>query len=317
MDKPILIIGIVLVVLIIGVVMHPSKSSGVGNVMMGGLGSTGMMGMLYQYGESTGIFSKHSLNVTYVSFNDPYTAVLALLTGKIDLFFSSPGLTAHSLNEDGSFRIGMAVAFSEMALLTRPEIKTVQDLKGKSLGVVGTTSDSYYITKWWLESKGINMEQDIQIVEIKNPASLTSYYLTGQLDAIVIWGLFAGEVKDSGAVVLVTQTECLEDLIGHPYYVPIALLSNDLVDHQPSLAKNLMNAFKDITEEIEKDKEEAARYLSELTGESHEAVMANIEMKMIGELDESIIEDLMAYFEYATEKGFITAPPGKDVFYRP
>ena len=315
--KRILLVGIIIILaVILGVVFLPSLiHPRVGNVTMGGVGATGMMAMIYNYGDSKGIFADHGLNVTYVSFTDSYTQILSLVTGKIDLCFTSPGLAAHTLGEGESFRIGMAVALSEQALLTRPEIKTVQDLRGRSLGVIGTTSDSYYITKWWLESKGLDLSSDLQIVEIKNPAGLTSYYTTGQLDAIVIWGSFAKAVKDSGGVVLVTQTECMEDLINHPYYVPLALLSDELVDSKPSISKNLMRAFRDIAEEIEMDKEEAVRYLSEQTGEPSEAIMANLDVTLIGSLDDAVREDLTAYFDYGTERGFFEEAPGQEVYY--
>ena len=57
------------------------------------------------------------------------------------------------------------------------------------------------------------------------------------------------------------------------------------------------------------------QYLSDLTGETPDMVMAKIEMTLVGELDDVIQDDLVAYFEYGTERGVFASPPSRDVFF--
>ena len=285
------------------------------NATIGGLGDTGMMASIHRYCDGKGIYSKHGLNVTYVPFRDSYTMALALFTGKIDACFTSTGLAGHSLAEGQDFSIGMAVAVSNQALLARPDILEPADLREKRIGVIGKTSDSYYLMKWYLEAEGVDVDSEAVIVEVKNPATLTTFYLNGQIDAIVTWGSFAREVESSGGHVMVTQSECLEALIDRPYYTPLALVSNEMVEIRPETSRSLMRALREGIVEVESGKDQAVDFLSGISDESSDTIRTNLDAKFLGDMNQTIQQDLVEYFDYATQRGFFPKPIPGDVFY--
>lgn len=284
-------------------------------VMIGSVGETGMEATLHRYCKEKGLYAKHGLNVTHVPFYDPYTLVLALFTGKLDACFTSAGLAGHSLAEGEECKIGMVLAISEQALLVRPGITEPADLKDRRIGVIGKTSDSYHLMKWYLEAQGLDVESEADVVEVKNPASLTANYLNGQIDAIVIWGSFAQEVTDFGGHIMATQSECLENLIGHPYYTPLALISKKMMELHPEASKGLMRALREGIKEVQSHKEEAIEFLAGVSNQPVESVSVVLRERLLGDMDDAIQQDLIAYFDYATERGFFESPVPSDVFY--
>jgi ABC-type nitrate/sulfonate/bicarbonate transport system substrate-binding protein len=152
-------------------------------------------------------------------------------------------------------------------------------------------------------------------VEVKNPATLTTFYLNEQIDAIVTWGSFAKEVEDSGGHVMITQSECLEALIGRPYYTPLALVSNEMIELRPETSRSLMRALREGIVEVETAKDQAIEFLSGISDESSDTIRTNLDAKFLGEIDQTIQQDLVRYFDYATERGFFQTPIPGDVFY--
>ena len=146
-----------LVVLAAVLAIYLSGNRNPANITMCGTGKAGTGYLLYAYGTEKGIFEKHGLNVSFVSFRDVYTMMLAFFSGKVTTTSMSLGLAGMSLDSGESFRIGMAVGTSsDHVLLVREGIEGIEQLRGKVLGVHGRTSDNYNIMKWYLESKGID-----------------------------------------------------------------------------------------------------------------------------------------------------------------
>jgi ABC-type nitrate/sulfonate/bicarbonate transport system substrate-binding protein len=294
----------------------PSESEGNRSVALGGLGSTGSTALFWFYGEEKGIFDKYDLNVTYHSFKDVYTMMLAFFTGRLDAAVPSPGIAGAAYADGESFKIGMAVGIaSNLILLTTPDITDVTELKGKKLGVIGTSSDSYYVIKWYLESKGLDMESDVEVVKIAKPSSLATSFQTGQLDAVVLFSGYAAEIMASGGVPLVRCTDAAEEVIGHPAYTTVTVLGDDVMG-RGTVARDFLRALREVAEGIKADKEEAVRLHAELSGQSIEMMETVMGMlTLVGDLDKEVQEGLLAFAEHAAQDGYFETPFEEDIFY--
>ncbi len=284
-------------------------------ITVGSVGKTSDTALLYCYGTEKGIFRKHGLNVTYVPFMDAYSQTLAFLAGQVDAASSSPGQAAKAYSEGARFRIGIANGkASHNMLLVRPEIEKVSDLVGKRIGVMGRTSDSYYLISLYLKSRGLDIEKDCEVLDIKNPASMVASFGAGQLDGLVIWTTYAKQVMDLGGKVFIHCSGAAEGAIGHPAYLGIMLLSEEFVANES--ANNYLRALRETAREIVKDKDGAAQIWAEFCGEPVETMRRVLDMlTLVGDLDEAIQNDMLAFFDRGVHEGYFEDAPGRDVFY--
>ncbi len=287
------------------------------NITMCGTGKSGSNSLLYSYGVEKGIFEKYGLNVTFVSFRDVYTMMLAFFSGKVTTISISPGLAASSYNNGEKLKIGMAVGRgSDHHLLAQPGITELDQLRGKKLGVHGRTSDNYNIMKWYMESKGIDIESDLEVVEISSPANLVTLFQTHQVDAVVLWGGYAVSVMVSGGIPLVQVSQAAQELTGYPYYMPLQAFREDSIQQDEANIKAFLRAMREISREVQKNKEEAARIWSEFSGQPYEAALDVVDLYvLLGDLDEEAQQGIMAFFDYGAEKGYFERAPGEEIFY--
>lgn len=287
------------------------------NITMCGTGKSGSNFLLYSYGTEKGIFQKHGLNVTYVAFRDVYSMLLAFFSGKVTTTSMSPGLAGTSFNSGETFRIGIAVAkSSDHCLLAKPGIGEFDQLRGCKLGVHGRTSDDYQVMKWYLETKGIDIESDLEVVEISSPSNLVTSFQTGQIDAVVLWGGYAVKVMESGGIPLVRAPAAVEELTGHPHYVPMLVFREESITDDGANIDAFLRSIREIAKEIEDNKEEAARIWADASGQPYETMLKVVELyTLLGDMNEEVKEGIKAFFELGVEKGYFETAPGDDIYY--
>ena len=93
-----------------------------------------------------GLFKKHGLDMQFILMPRNPLAIAALLAGEIDAAIIGPG---HLINAglSGAELIGIANFFHKLdyRLISRPEIKRVEDLRGKRLAISGPGSTSHLV----------------------------------------------------------------------------------------------------------------------------------------------------------------------------
>jgi len=94
-----------------------------------------------------GLFKKHGLDMQYVVIPRSPLAIAALVAGEIDAAIIGPGHLINSAST-GSDLFGAANFFQKLdyRLVARPEIKKVDDLRGKRVAISGPGATSHLIT---------------------------------------------------------------------------------------------------------------------------------------------------------------------------
>jgi len=94
-----------------------------------------------------GLFKKHGLDMQYVVIPRSPLAISALVAGEIDAAIIGPGHLINSAST-GSDLIGIANFFQKLdyRLVARPEIKTVDDFRGKRVAISGPGATSHLVT---------------------------------------------------------------------------------------------------------------------------------------------------------------------------
>ena len=141
-----------------------------------------------------GYFKDAGIEVTLWEFADGPTIINAMESGTIDMGYIGHG--AHKLCIQGKAKIfALSHISNGDAVIGGPNVKTLADLKGKTVGYTGGTS-SEDILKNALAKAGLTMA-DITAMEM-GAENLTTAALSGQVDAVAAWSPMSLTILDKG-----------------------------------------------------------------------------------------------------------------------
>ena len=150
--------------------------------------------------QNLGYFEEEGITLELTSFDNGPNIIAAMENGTVNIGYIGDG--AHSLCVQGNASI---IALSHIsngdAVIGGPEVKTVADLKGKTVAYSsGTTSENILIQA--LASEGMTMS-DITAMDMDASAIVTAM-LSGKVDACAIWSPNSTTVIDEleGATIL-------------------------------------------------------------------------------------------------------------------
>src|ERR1043166_9720439 len=128
--------------------------------------------LLVSMAEKRGLYAKYGLSSTIVYVSGGSTVVQAMISGDLDLgqLTGAPGVAA---NLRGADIVYLAMTDDRMGYLlaTRPEIKTISELRGKRLGISRFGSSADFGTRVLLKRFNIDAK-DVSILQMGNEARL-------------------------------------------------------------------------------------------------------------------------------------------------
>src|ERR1044071_7198586 len=134
-----------------------------------------------------GFWNKSGLDVELVLLSGGARMLPALISGSVDLILGSDtGVTLANLQGANLLRIGVTMNSLGYSLVTQAGIRSIQDLKGKVLGVGRGRDASYARLVKILSENGINPASDVKFLPVGETP-------TGRLQAIKS-GLIQGAV---------------------------------------------------------------------------------------------------------------------------
>jgi len=131
---------------------------------------------------------------------------------------------------------------------TKSDIKTVANLKGKSVGISGPGASSDMLMRWALKKEGLDPDKDVTLIALGSVANLYSGVENGKVDAAVLVRPFLSKAIDTGMARVVGDWEAMS----YPNLVSIAR-AKDLQDH-PELFQRFQSAIRDILHRFQTDR---------------------------------------------------------------
>lgn len=219
-----------------------------------GYNGDGNGAMLQAIAEKEGLWAKHGLDVDAKQFTNGPLQIQALGTGDLDFGFIGPG--ALWLPMSGKAKI-VAVEGRGTAdrVIAQKGITSIQDLKGKTVGVPeGTSGDM--LLNLALEKAGMKAS-DIKKVAM-DPPTVISAFISKQIDAAAIWYPFVDQIQQRVPdLVEVVKSADFPDLA-----FPSSLVAaNDITD-KPEMLKRYQAAVKDAMTWAAAHKDELPQLLS-------------------------------------------------------
>jgi NitT/TauT family transport system substrate-binding protein len=141
----------------------------------------------YYVSKQLGLFQKHGINIELISFPGGTVGLQALFAGDIQ-FATSDGVAGLSANLRGAnlyFIAGMINTFP-FSILSRPEIRTPQELRGKKIVISRYGSSSDTAVRAAVEKYDLKPDKDVIILQGGGQSERFAALRAGAVDAAIV-----------------------------------------------------------------------------------------------------------------------------------
>jgi len=154
-----------------------------------------------------GFFRKHGIDAEIIAMRPPLT-IGAIQTGDIDYAWGASTISRGAISGAPVRIVSLALRSSFHTLVTRPHIKTIADLKGKTIAVtIGAADD--FIARHLLRRGGVD-PREVTFVNMGGSDTRFPALVTGQIDATPISLPFFVVAKRQGFNLLGTASDVID-----------------------------------------------------------------------------------------------------------
>jgi NitT/TauT family transport system substrate-binding protein len=211
----------------------------------------------YWVAKEAGFFKKHGVDVELVFISSSVLATQSLIAG--DIGFASAGGTS-AIN--GRLAGGDVLIINSMGntlpyyIIGKPEIKSPQDLRGRSAAVhlPGTAAD--FAFRLGLKTAGLTYK-DIKAVIVGNSAPRIAAVKTGQLDFTIVTGSGKVEGEKSGLKVVVDMAK-----LNLPFQFTCTLATGKMIRENPDAVRGVVRGMADAVHFYRTQKEEVLKIMA-------------------------------------------------------
>ena len=198
----------------------------------------GMTGLGFWFGKEKGFFDEAGLNLEMVDVEDKVSAFAAKEIDFADMN-TTQAITAASKGAPFKIVASMFRTKGAFYLLGNPSLSSVEDLKGKTIGVAqfGTGLEAY--VRIILKEHGLDPDKDVTL--IANGAYKQAYASleAGQVDATIIHQPFVTLAEKEGVGKLLAKGwEYLPT-----YHTGVLVASDNLIKNSPETVKKLIEVY--------------------------------------------------------------------------
>ena len=201
-----------------------------------GLPVEGLDGLAVYVAQQRGFFRDQGLKEDVTVLRGGTGVMQALVTGDIDIAMVGPMEVSLLKDRGVDARMLMtSVDAPQFTLLAGKDanIRTVEALKGRSLGVVSPGSLTYGLARYFVTKAGLQPDRDVTIVSLGGGMEMNGALKSKKVDAIMSFEPFASSLLAEGTAV--TVGDVTNDVRGFPVFALV--VRKDRVDANPDLYK--------------------------------------------------------------------------------
>jgi ABC-type nitrate/sulfonate/bicarbonate transport system substrate-binding protein len=209
-----------------------------------------------------GLLKKYKLDLEPVYVRNSTIQMMALTTGEVQLSHTggAPTLSAAAAGHDLKIvaTFGQGVYWD---IVAKPEIKTMEDLRGRDLGVTNIGGTTWIGAILGLEHFGLSPERDrIRLQGIGDQTVLVQALNSGRVDAILVEPALSRELKRKGFHVVAELSAAKL-----PFASSGLVVSRQYLQQQPEIVENVLKVMIEATAFLYKpaNREIVFRFLAE------------------------------------------------------
>ncbi len=215
------------------------------------LSSTNMNRAGVDYAQHKGLFAKYDLDVNLIGVEGGPDAARALLSGQVDICqIAGPAVVNADLAGAELAIIAGIINQQLYSLMVVPEIKSAEDLKGKSLAVSEPGSSSDSILRFGLESLGLDPDNDVTILSIGGNSARVAAMEAGSVVGTMVSVPESGRAKAMGFSALLDP-----DDMNLPHQHTAVVVRKPFLEENRETVTNFIKALSEATFLMRQDRE--------------------------------------------------------------
>ncbi|WP_328343176.1 ABC transporter substrate-binding protein [Micromonospora sp. NBC_00421] len=222
-------------------------------------------------GVEKGIFAEKlgsDVKLETKTFNAGPAAIEAIFSGALDATYIGPNPTvnAYSKSKGEAVRVISGAASGGVALVVKPEITSVEQLRGKKIATpqLGNTQD--VAIRYWLKEKGLKTTKegggDVKIVPQEN-AQTVETFSSGAIDGAWVPEPFVSRLVNAGGKVLVDERDLWPD---KKFVITNLIVSTKFLKAHPDAVKKLVEGQVAANDFVNTKPDEAQQAISDHIG---------------------------------------------------
>ena len=245
-------IGVILVIAFIALIAMGTVSAGWFDFLGGGNSNKVTIGYLPSDHDSAlfvadqqGLYKEKGIETELVQFNNGGDLMTAMASGKVDVGYVGISPVLSSIEKGVPVKIISAAQNegSGVIVSSNSGINSAADLNGKNVATPGEASIQYVLLNILLKNNGLSIDK-VNSSAMKTP-SINDAIKSNTLDAGVTFQPFVSSSEADGNKVLMNSSQISPN---HPCCVVVA--SQDLIDKNPDLVKNITAIHENATNYI-------------------------------------------------------------------
>ena len=204
-------------------------------------------------GMDKGIFEKYNLKVSGQLVAGGATATRAMVSGEYQ-FISSLGESAIAASNEGA-GVKIIGALNDKAvfqMLVQPNIKSMDDLKGKKIAINEFGSGMEFQTRYLIKQFKMEPMKDITIISAGDVPKIVAGLKSGQVEAGLLSPPTIFQAEEAGMKVLFKVSDILKT-----YNHEVIVTTDKLIKEKPEVVRAFMKATGEAIEWIRNNKAEA------------------------------------------------------------
>jgi NitT/TauT family transport system substrate-binding protein len=211
--------------------------------------------------QDAGYFREQGLDVELTQVAGGPALLAAMRSGELDIVFSGGGhLVVGYLQGLETYIFGSSGNAFEGSLMSRPEIRSVEDLRGKMVGVTRPNSVSDQTARKGLQRVGIQPDVDVTIISTGGNAESQAALENGLTQAASVNAPFTYQLGKRGFYEVLKISE-----MKIPFVTGAIGSTRTVLDTRPELADGFLRAVAQGVRRIQTDTDFSARVLGKYT----------------------------------------------------
>ena len=217
-----------------------------------------------------GYFTKHGVNVD-LSYLAATSAVQAMVGGGQEVgFVGNQGIDAKLEGADLIY-VASGLPTFVFQLYSRPEIKSLADLKGKVVAVTQPAASTDYATRIVLKKNGLEPDKDVKIMYAQDTNNVLNSLTVGNVAAGILSAPLSIKAKATGSKMLVNITE-----MKIPFLFTGMLSSPKVVKEKNEALTRFLRAYIEAMAVIRKDKETTLKALAKFQKTNDREILESV-----------------------------------------
>lgn len=250
-----------LFLLVVGFIMGLVASGNAEETIRVGQGSVSLQSGIMYIAKDRGLFAKYGLVPEIIYIPGGSVNVQVLVSGNLDLsqLSGAPGVAANLEGADIVYIVGLLDKLNYQ-LVTRPELKSLEQLKGRRFGVSRFGSSADFGLRALLKRLGIDPTKDVSILQIGDEPTRVAALLSGNIDGSVANAPFGNEAERLKLNVVADSVK-----MDIPFFNTGVLGSKRYMDKQEGKVLNFLRAYLEAIKILKTEKEYSISALARFT----------------------------------------------------